>query len=67
MLLWIAIFKQFLQASEGTKNALTASLFLHTPIYGISAASVTKLPVLQKHCIFYTWKNPKYLKIPPSV
>lgn len=67
MLFWIAIFKQFLQASEGTKNALIASSFLHTLLHGISAASVTKLPVLQKHCIFYTWKNLRYLKIPPSV
>lgn len=67
MLFWIAIFKQFLQASEGTKNALIASSFLHTLLYGISAASVTKLPVLQKHCIFYMWNNLKYPKIPPSV
>lgn len=63
----MAIFKQFLQASEGTKNALIASSFLQTPFYGTSAASVTKLPALQKHCIFHTWKNPKYLKMPPNV
>lgn len=44
--------KQFLQASEGTKNALIAS-FLHTLLYEISAASVTKLPVLQTLYILY--------------
>lgn len=33
MLFWIAIFKQFLQASEGTKNALIASSFLRAPLY----------------------------------
>ena len=65
MLFWMAIFKQFLQASEGTKNALIASSLLHTPFYGTSAASVTKLPVLKKCSMSHTEKNPKYLKYLP--
>lgn len=66
MLFWRAIFKEFLQASEGTKNALIASSLLHAPLYGTSAVSVTRLPVLQKHCVFHTWKNLitwKYLQV----